>query len=83
MPIIINNIEYVERTPNKKLSGYLPFMAIALVTGGIRHAQTNSYYDHNIVSEFELIQAKKSKLSRSEREQVIRRFNRIYKIKDI
>lgn len=79
--MVINGIEYIERPQqnSKNIKRLLPYMAIAAMFGGFKVAQTNTPY--NLIEEFTLIQNKKSNLSRSEREQVIRDFNRKYQIK--
>jgi hypothetical protein len=80
--MIINGIEYVERqnTSSKNVKIMLPFMALAMMIGGNSFAQT-SKHEYDLVNEFKLIQDKKSNLSRSEREHVIRLFNRKYIVK--
>lgn len=77
--ITINDIQYIERPirKNKSNMAFLASMMIAVTE--MSFAKTGSLKgkppEVNIISEFELIQEKKSKLSKSEREYVIRMFN--------
>ena len=88
MELIINGIEY-EAIPKKStqhtgMSAYLSFMLG--IYGGMftsNKPKTKSLPTPNIIGEFELIQNKKSNLSRSEREMVIREFNRHFRVKEI
>lgn len=83
--ISINGVDYIEREltgkPNTNMSAYTS----AMLTLYASMAMFNPYQNKilkgekpkvNIIQEFELIQQKKSKLSRSEREWVIKQFNK-------
>lgn len=86
--MIINGIEYElkETAPRQKNSNtgtLLKLAALSMMMGG--YSGVNNYSSPapkvNLKEEFELIQNKKSKLSRADREWVVYQFNRLYKIK--
>lgn len=80
--MVINGIEYEERPrpSHKSMSTLAPYLAMMLLMGGNVRSSSNEPY--NVIEEFDRIQKKQSKLSRSEREQVVREFNKRYKIKE-
>lgn len=83
--IEINGVEYIERPVTKKqvqsAQALATISAIAMIHG-VRPVRSNKQnHNINIVKEFGLIQNKASNLSKSERDYVVREFNRQYKIK--
>lgn len=75
----INGIEYRQR-PQKQFSGGRSFgkmMMMAQMFGGLNMPKQKDL-GVNIVSEFRLIQEKKSLLSRADRDSVEYQFNRAY-----
>lgn len=84
MEIEINGVKYTERIVNKKHTANIAaFASILIATSQMCFAQSQSLKgsppEVNIILEFELIQKKKSKLSKSEREYVVRTFNKRFK----
>lgn len=82
--MIINGIEYekivYQAKKQPKVSAYTAALMMIYGGGMLGTIKRNRSVDNTgIEAEFELIQQKKSKLSRSEREAVIARFNKIYK----
>lgn len=80
--IEINGVKYTEKPKPKtgKTTSKLLMMAIALGVGGNYGSTYNRKRPSvNIVKEFELIQQKKSKLSRNDRDWVEVQFHKIYK----
>lgn len=80
--MIINGVEYIERPQiqSKSLKVIAPYLMLAAMLGSRSVVKTNNN-NYDLPHEFELVQNKQSKLSRSEREYVIREFNRKYKVK--
>jgi hypothetical protein len=78
----INGIEYELREQPKQSRSSSKLLMRAAVFGGLG-GYGNDYIrerpDVNLEEEFELIQNKQSKLSRSDREWVVATFNRKYK----
>lgn len=79
--IEINGKKYVPIKKEKKPKSNVKLGYLLAVYGGITLDFSNSYKNKkiDIVKEFELIQQKKSKLSRSQRDAVERDFNKKYK----
>jgi len=92
MELEINGITYVEKPQPKRIGNsyrsslfdfYLPLALaeMAMFHTGTGQSSKASPPDVNIVTEYELIQHKKSNLSRSQREWVVNQFNRYFEIK--
>ena len=87
MEIDINGVTYQKiehQQPTKRPSKSIVMLhAMAMAFGGQgmlgTSKKTQSAPSVNLVAEFRLIQDKKSNLSRSEREYVVREFNKHYK----
>lgn len=81
--IEINGVKYVEREQQRRRHDVSLSMAALLAIGGLM-GNINSYNrprpQVNIVSEFKLIQDKKSKLCRNDRDWVVYQFNQLYKV---
>lgn len=87
--MVINGIEYeLKETTSRQKNGntgiLLKLAALSMMMGG--YLGVNNYSIRvpkcNLEEEFELIQNKKSKLSRADRKWVIYQFNKLYKIKN-
>lgn len=79
----INGVKYVEREQRRQRNASLS-MAALLAIGGLMGSFNGKSGPGprpqvNIVSEFKLIQDKKSKLCRNDRDWVVSQFNRLYK----
>jgi len=83
--ITINGVEYTEREKSKSATySIIKMMSVYLaMMSDLTIKQTKSLKganpDVNIIWEFELIQQKKSNLQRSQRDWVIREFNKRFK----
>ena len=73
----INGIQYKEREVYKPSKGVTKLLTFATMFGGLKLGGSN-LEGINIVEEFKLIQEKKSKLSRADRDSVIYQFNKYY-----
>ena len=81
--MIINGIEYEERhKPTATSARYAPYLMMMMAMYGGLKTKHKGMPDYNLIEEFELIQNKKSKLSRAQREHVIKHFNRTFQIKE-
>lgn len=83
MEIEVNGTKYKQRestTKSRGKSATRAALASILVTAGIYGVapRRKEMPDYNLFDEIELIQNKKSKLSRSEREYIVREFNRMF-----
>lgn len=84
MEIEINGIKYVQiekntSQPNKKVS---KFLLMAMAFSAFDPYNNTAQKEHpkvDLISEFERIEQKKSKLSRSQREWVVWKFNQNFK----
>jgi hypothetical protein len=82
--ITINGISYEAREQPNKSKSLSKLLMMAAEMGAMNYGyQYIRERPHvNLEEEFELIQNKQSKLSRNDREWVVRMFNRKYKIAD-
>jgi hypothetical protein len=87
--VLINGVQYQKNEPKQKQSSYATrrMLGIAAIAAAVDPYGHNGYGGSSyfrqrpavdIVKEYELIQQKKSKLSRSDREWVIRTFESNY-----
>ena len=74
---IINGIGYVRIYQKPHSANLLNLLIIGEMFGGVK-TKPNFSLD-NCISEFKLIQEKKSKLSRSQRDAIVNQFNRNFK----
>ena len=79
MEIEVNGIKYRKREASKPSKGVAKLMIIASMFGGLKSCSSN-IEGINIVEEFKLIQEKKSKLSKAQRDSVVYQFNRYYEM---
>lgn len=85
--ITVNGVDYVEREVNTKhnasmskyVSAMLGIYALSMTFNNQFKNSKGEAPNVNIIEEFKLIQKKESNLSRSEREWVIRQFNKKFK----
>lgn len=75
--IEINGIIYRQKQIKKTSKNYVKLVSIAHMFGCFKLSNSN-IYGVNIVEEFKLIQEKKSKLSKKQRESVVYEFNHYY-----
>lgn len=79
----INGVQYTEiERPQRNGATLSAYMLSMLMVAGAMHGLRNKQKEmppYNLIKEFELIQKKQSKLSRSEREHVVRQFKRTFK----
>lgn len=80
--VMINGVEYVEKPPKhiQAANILLPYLALSIMMGGTKY--NKKHIEVDLASEFELIQKKQSKLSKSEREYIVKQFNNKFKLKD-
>jgi len=79
--VSINGIEYVRTaTESEAISPSIERMSLAAKAYGRRYERNRP--DVDIVEEYKLVQAKKSKLGRSDRDWVELRFHRLFKLKE-
>lgn len=83
MEIEINGLKYRQKKQNNQQTAIKSKMAV-MITGIAAKYGLNTYQRErpkvNIIDEFKLIQEKKSKLSRNDREWVISQFNRNFEL---
>lgn len=79
MEIEINGLKYRQKETKKPSKNFVKLVSMAQIFGGLK-LQNNNIQGVNIVEEFKLIQEKKSKLSRTQRDSVIFQFNRNFEL---
>lgn len=79
MEIEVNGIKYRQKETKKPSKNFVKLVSMAQIFGGLKLPNSN-IQGVNIVEEFRLIQEKKSKLSRKQRDSVIYEFNRYYEM---
>ena len=79
MEIEVNGIKYRQKETKKPSKNFVKLVSMAQIFGGLKLPNSN-IEGVNIVEEFRLIQEKKSKLSRTQRDSVIYQFNRHYEM---
>ena len=79
MEIEVNGIKYRQKETKKPSKNFVKLVSMAQIFGGLKLPNSN-IEGVNIVEEFRLIQEKKSKLSRTQRDSVIYQFNRYYEM---
>ena len=79
MEIEINRIKYRKKETKKSSKNFIKLVSMAQIFGGLK-LPNDKIQGVNIVEEFKLIQEKKSKLSRAQRDSVIYQFNRSYEM---
>jgi len=79
MEIEINGLKYRQKETKKPSKNFVKLVSMAQIFGGLKLPNSN-IKGVNIVQEFRLIQEKKSKLSRAQRDSVIYQFNRHYEM---
>ena len=85
MELEINGIRYteIEKQPKKQMSSYMSkvvmMAAMFGAMGGNKVSKTRKRPSVDLIKEFELIQQKKSKLSRNDRDWVVFQFNKRFK----
>ena len=79
MEIEINGLKYRQKETKKTSKNFVKLVSMAQIFGGLKLPNSN-IEGVNIVEEFKLIQEKKSKLSRKDREWVVFQFNRHYEM---
>ena len=79
MEIEINGLKYRKKETRKPSKNFVKLASMAQIFGGLKLPNSN-IEGVNIVDEFRLIQEKKSKLSRKDREWVVFQFNRHYEM---
>ena len=79
MEIEINGIKYRKKETKKSSKNFIKLVSMAQIFGGLK-LPNDKIQGVNIVEEFKLIQEKKSKLSRAQRDSVIYQFNRSYEM---
>lgn len=77
--IEINGIKYRKKEPKKLSKSFIKLVSMAQIFGGLK-LPNNNIEEINIVEEFKLIQEKKSKLSKRQRDSVVYQFNSYYEI---
>lgn len=79
MEIEINGLKYRQKETKKPSKNFVKLVSMAKIFGGLKLPNSN-IEGVNIVEEFRLIQEKKSKLSRTQRDSIIYQFNRHYEM---
>ena len=82
--LVLNNVEYVEKPMakgNARISGYVAAMMAMYGCLPNIGSKQKSLPTHDIIGEFERIQRKESKLSRSERDAVVQEFYKHFQLK--
>ena len=79
MEIEINGIKYKQKETKKPSKSFVKLISVAQIFGGLKLPNDN-IQGVNIVDEYRLIQEKRSKLSRAQRDSVIYQFNRSYEM---
>ena len=79
MEIEINGLKYRQKETKKPSKNFVKLVSMAQIFGGLKLPNSN-IQGINIVEEFKLIQEKKSKLSKAQRDSVIFQFNRNFEL---
>lgn len=79
MEIEINGIKYRKKEIKKPSKNFIRLVSMAQMFSGLK-LQNSNIQGVNIVEEFKLIQEKKSKLSKAQRDSVVYQFNRSYEM---
>lgn len=79
MEIEINGLKYRQKETKKPSKNFVKLVSMAQIFGGLKLPNSN-IQGINIVEEFKLIQEKKSKLSKTQRDSVIFQFNRNFEL---
>ena len=77
--IEINGLKYRKKETRKPSKNFVKLASMAQIFGGLK-LPTSNIEGVNIVDEFRLIQEKKSKLSKAQRDSVVYQFNRYYEM---
>ena len=77
--IEINGLKYRQKETKKQSKNFVKLVSMAQIFGGLKLPNSN-IQGINIVEEFKLIQEKKSKLSKTQRDSVIFQFNRNFEL---
>lgn len=79
MEIEINGIKYKKKETKKPSKNFVKLVSMAQIFGGLKLPNDN-IQGVNIIEEFKLIQEKKSKLSKAQRDSVLYQFNCSYEM---